>query len=351
MKNLLYFLLAVLFLGNAMAQDKSAVGSVGPVKFSGLMFGDYFYNASAHDSSQKNFNGFQFRRIYITTDYTIAENFVSRFRLEADQSSGSNTAGGKVGVMVKDAWLAWKNIFSGSDLIFGISPTPAFDVSEGAWGHRYLEKTVMDLNGIVPSRDLGVDLKGKFDEKGTAKYWVKIGNNSGNSPEANKDKRVYGLLEFDPSPTLLITVYGDYASGPTVAGKDQNAIVAAGFINYREKGKFSIGVEGFLRSIQNSFTPPNGTLGSTSGFGLSVWAYANFSSQVQIVGRFDTYDPNTDASRDKDGKNLILVGLQLNPVDHVSITPNVEVFTWQADSPNHGDKSDVTPRITFYWEF
>ncbi len=42
MKNLLYLLLAVLFLGNAMAQDKAAVGSVGPVKFSGLMFGDYF---------------------------------------------------------------------------------------------------------------------------------------------------------------------------------------------------------------------------------------------------------------------------------------------------------------------
>ncbi len=83
MKNLLYFLLAVLFLGNAMAQDKAAVGSVGQVKFSGLMFGDYFYNASAHDSSQKNFNGFQFRRIYITTDYDIADNFSTRFRLRS----------------------------------------------------------------------------------------------------------------------------------------------------------------------------------------------------------------------------------------------------------------------------
>ena len=55
---------------------------------------------------------------------------------------------------------------------------------------------------LYASRDLGADLKGKFDEKGTAKYWVKIGNNSGNSPEANKDKRVYGLLEFDPSPII-----------------------------------------------------------------------------------------------------------------------------------------------------
>ncbi len=69
----------------------------------------------------------------------------------------------------------------------------------------------MDLDGIVSSRDLGIDLKGKFDDGGTAKYWIKIGNGNGNTPENNKDKRFYGLLEFDPSSKLLITVYGDYA--------------------------------------------------------------------------------------------------------------------------------------------
>ncbi len=226
------------------------------------MFGDYFYNAAAHDSTQKNFNGFQFRRIYITTDYAISDNFSTRFRLEADQ--GEITNNGKITTMVKDAWLKWKDIFSGSDLIFGISPTPAFDVSEGAWGHRYLEKTIMDLDGIVPSRDLGIDLKGKFTESGSAKYWVKIGNGSGNSPETNKDKRVYGLLEFDPSPELLITVYGDYASNPQVADKDVNAFVGAGFINFKQKGKFSIGLEGFIKSQQNSYKPPAGSLGSKS---------------------------------------------------------------------------------------
>ena len=338
---LLFFFSVVLLFG--------AVNVNAQVKFSGLMFGDYFYNAAAWDSTKKDFNGFQFRRIYITNDYTISDNFSTRFRLEADQSSGSNTAGGKVGVMVKDAWLKWKDIFSGSDLIFGISPTPAFDVSEGAWGHRYLEKTIMDLDGIVPSRDFGVDLKGKFDDKGTAKYWVKVGNGKGNAPEDNKDKRVYGLLEFDPSPELLITVYGDYASNPQVNKKDVNAFVGAGFINFREKGKFSIGLEGFLRSQQNS--NPVGSLGTLSSIGVSVWVYANLSEKAQIVGRFDMYDPNTESKSDKDGKNLILAGIQFNPVEHVSITPNVEVFTYQADSKNHGDSNDIIPRVTLYWEF
>ncbi len=123
-------------------------------KFSGLMFGDYFYNTSAHNLSQKDLNGFQFRRIYITTDYTISDNFNTRFRLESDQSNNSLTPGGKLGVMIKDAWLQWKNIFKGSNLIVGISPTPAFDVSEGAWSHRYVEKTILDLLPVIDDLEL-----------------------------------------------------------------------------------------------------------------------------------------------------------------------------------------------------
>lgn len=334
-------------------------------KFSGLMFGDYYYNTSANNGANKDLNGFQLRRIYITTDYAIDETFSARFRLESDQTSGSNTAGGKYGVMVKDAYLKWGNIFSGSDLIFGLSPTPAFDVSEGAWGHRYLEKTIMDLNGVVSSRDMGVDLKGKFDDGGTVKYWVKIGNNSSNNAsnttgaETDKYKRFYGLLEFDPSPNLLFTVYGDYASAANKFDKvtgtyDANgAFVGALFLNYREKGSFSIGAEGFIKSQQNNYTPNTSTTALTtqSGNGISIWAYANLSTTVQIVARYDGYDPNTNSNSILDAKSLILAGIQFSPSKHVNVTPNIEVTHYQAAPTAGGSASDVVPRVTFYWEF
>ena len=318
------------------------------------MFGDLYYNASAFDAAKKDLNGFQFRRIYITTDYNISDNFSSRFRLESDQ--GEITNNGKITVMVKDAWLQWKNIFNGSNLLFGISPTPAFDVSEGAWGHRYLEKTIMDLFGIVPSRDLGIDLKGKLSSDGSFKYWVKIGNNSGNSPESNKYKRFYGMLEFNPSPGFLITVYGDYASAAQKIDpydhslKGNGSFVGAAFLNYRQKGSFSIGLEGFLKNQQNNYSSSaNSTLSSQSGNGISLWAYVNLSETAQLVGRFDSYDPNTGA--DNDGRSLLLAGVQFNPIKNVSITPNIEVMSYQASSSNGGDKSDVVPRVTFFWEF
>ncbi|HKJ81981.1 MAG TPA: hypothetical protein VJ954_08160 [Ignavibacteriaceae bacterium] len=339
-------LFATLIIFNANAQDKNAVGAVGPVKFSGLMFGDLFYNAQAINPANRDLNGFQFRRIYVTADYTINDQFTSRFRMESAISSGAN-----IGVFVKDAWLKWKNVFKGSDLIVGMSPTPAFDASEGAWGYRALEKTIMDYFKIVSSRDIGIDLKGRLDDAGVAQYWVKIGDGSGNKPETDKYKRYYARLMFKPSSNLLLTVYGDYASHApkldTFDGKMKNnsAFVAAGFINYKHDNAFSIGVEGFIKSQQNNFAT-TGALETQSGFGVSVWAKAMVSDKVGIVGRYDTYDPNTNSAITNDKQGLIIGAIDFKVAPKVSVMPGVEVHTVQG-----ANDSDITPRVTFFWQF
>jgi len=348
----LLFSILLLFTGFVTAQDKNLP------QFSGVIFGDYFYNAKQNNGANKDLNGFQFRRIDITTDYNIDETFSSRFRLETDQTTNSNTPGGKLGVMVKDAWLKWGNIFSGSDLIIGLSPTPILDVVDRAWGHRYLEKSILDFNGIVSSRDIGVDLKGKFDDGGTVKYWLKIGNNSSNGPETDKYKRFYGLLEFDPSANLLITAYGDFASAAkkhdavTGASVDNSAFTGSFLVNYRQKGSFSIGVEGFIKSQQGNYqTSATSALSTQSGNGISVWAYANLNSKVQFVARYDGFDPNTDGTSTADAKTFILAGVQFNVSKNIDITPNIEITHYQAKPTNGGDSEDVVPRVTFFWEF
>lgn len=325
-------------------------------KFSGLMFGDYFYNVNNVDGNQQNLNGFQFRRIYFTTDITAAESFDGRFRLETDQSANSNTGGGKLGVMVKDAYLKWKGIFSGSDMIFGLSPTPAFDVSENAWGYRSLEKTIMDLNGIVSSRDLGVDLKGKITGDGAVNYWVKIGNNSSNGPESDKYKRYYGLLQFKPVEGLQATLYYDYAAKADVndsfekTTKPNNAYVAALFLNYQMKSDFALGFEGFTRSIQNNYKT-TGALMDQSSMGLSFWAWVSLSDQFRLVARYDSYDPNTDVDNDK--TTLFLAGLDYKVAKNVSVIPNVEIFTPEKVTNTNGSSasSNLQARVTFAFTF
>ena len=353
-----FFLLLTLivsFAAVSFAQDVTD-----KVKISGLMFGDYFYNINNVDGSQINMNGFQFRRIYFTTDYAVADDFDARFRLESDQSANSNTAGGKLGVMVKDAYLKWKGVFSGSDMIFGLSPTPAFDISETAWGYRSLEKTIMDYNGIVSSRDLGIDLKGRITDNATVNYWVKIGNNNSNAPENNKYKRYYALLQFKPIEGFQATIYGDYAAQAVLKDtsaktlKENNAFVGAIFLNYQQKNDFAIGIEGFTRTMQNNYYPAKRTpLADQNSTGLSFWAWASLSEKFRLVARYDNYDPNTDLSNV--ATSLFIAGIDFKVAKNVSIIPNIEISTPQSaaykNTNGSKDSSNFTGRVTFAFTF
>jgi hypothetical protein len=350
----LLFSIVLLFAGFILAQDQN------PVKFSAQTFGDYFYNVKANTGTNNDLNGFDFRRIYFTTDYQIDPSFSAKFRLSSDETSNSNTAGGKLGVMVQDASLKWSNIFSGSNLVFGLSPTPAFQVSEAWWGHRYLEKTIMDLNGIVSSRDIGVDLMGKIDDGGMVKYWAKIGNNAVNGPETDKYKRYYGMLEFNPLSNLVCTVYGDYASAAKIYDKvagiygNNSAFVGALFLGYKQSGCFAVGAEGFIKSQPHNYAiTSTSTLKTQNGDGISIFGYANLTDKIQVVARYDGFDPNTansNATSVSDAKGLILAGLQFAVSKTINITPNIEITKYQVNPTSGGYSQDVVPRITFDWE-
>ena len=101
--------LCLIVVSSAFAQEDSGG------KFSGYMFGDYFYNVlrdSTIDdipnkalSGQKDLNGFQFRRIYFTYDYKISDKFSTRLRLESQTQVGvDNTI---FLTFIKDAYLQW----------------------------------------------------------------------------------------------------------------------------------------------------------------------------------------------------------------------------------------------------
>ncbi|MBK7630163.1 MAG: hypothetical protein IPJ23_05600 [Ignavibacteriales bacterium] len=362
MKNyLLGVLLCISVVSTGVAQDNSGG------KISGYMFGDYFYNVARDtglsslsnvvNGGKKDLNGFQFRRIYFTYDYNISEKFSTRFRLEADQIA--NTSDGKVGIFVKDAYLKWKDIFKGSDFIFGFQPTPAFEVSEGYWGNRFLEKTILDLRGAVSSRDLAVSLKGKIDEQGMFKYWVMIGDGSGNRPETDKYKRFYGHIQFTPIKQFTTTLYADLKARPNIDDPTSssnppetianNDLTYALFLGYSEKDSYSFGVEGFLTQRQNGLFSA-GELKNRSGMGFSVFGNYNFSQELAVVGRFDNYDPNTDSNFKGDSRNWFIFSLNYKPVDKVTISPNVIIETYESIGGRSIDPS-ITPRITFFYSF
>lgn len=359
---LVFFVLFLCASSTVFAQDKN------PAKFSGYMFGDYFYNVGRDTgisrisnkalSGAQDFNAFQFRRIYFTYDDEISSSFITRFRLEADQSA--NTSNGKIGVAVKDAYLNWKNVFSGSDLIFGIQPTPTFEVSEGAWGYRSLEKTIMDLRGIAPSRDLGIALHGRLDEKGDINYWVMIANGDGNSPATSKFHRYYAHIQVKPVTNFQITLYGDLKTQPDIndpashasppATLSNNVMTTAIFAGYNEKDNYSLGAEGFLQSTSHGMNN-GGTLQTKSAIGFSLFGSINLQKDVIAVARYDYFDPNTDSGSKGDSRNYVILGLTFKPDQRVSIIPNIQYEKYENPTTGPSLTPSLTARVTFYYVF
>ncbi len=363
----LYVVLMLLSVSTLLSQDK---GTLSAGKFSGYMFGDYYYNFakdgnySALTNSAANsaspggtaYQAFQIRRVYFTYDNEISEKFTTRFRVEMDPSA-SLFASNKIGVYVKDAYLTWKNIFSGSNMTFGIQPSPTFDASETAWGYRSLEKTIMDLRGIAPSRDFGVALKGKLTGDGMLSYWAMFANGSGNSPETDKYKRYYGQLALKPVSEVLINVNFDFQDRADIADPyhtgskvSNSTTTASAFVAYIKPSVFRIGFEGFTQSTSNGFNDGT-TLKSRSALGLSFWASANLQSDLAVVARYDNYDPNTDDKSKGDLRNVIIAGLDWKVDKNVSIMPNFYFETYGAPTNGSAPNSAVTGRVTLFWNF
>lgn len=334
-------------------------------RFGGYMFGDYFYNVSRDSSiaslsntangGAKAFQAFQFRRIYLTYDDDISDQFSARLRFEADQAAlFSNST---LGTFVKDAYLRWKNIFAGSDFYFGIQPTPAYEVSEGLWGYRSLEKTIMDLRGIVSSRDFGIALKGKLGNDGLVHYWLLVANGNAQRPENDKYKRFYAHIQVKPSGSLQATAYFDYADRADVVNpynpgtKVGNAMTTvAGFVSYNEQDAFTIGCEAFLQSTANGYNNST-SLVSRNAMGVSLFGSANLQPDVALVGRYDYFDPNTDGNSKGDIRNYVIAGVSWKPNKNVSVIPNILYETYESAPGGPSIDPSLTARMTFYFIF
>ena len=338
-------------------------------KISGVFFMDYYYNASRDTgfsnlpntaiTGAKDVHGLRIRRIFFTYDYKFNSKLSSRFRLESDEMNfTSNLAGNsanKFGVFVKDAFIKW-NFTGRQDLYIGIHNTPAFEVSEGVWGNRYIEKTIMDLRGAVGSRDFGISLRGQFDSTGIFKYWLMYTNGDVGLPERDKYKRFYAQCEFSPVKKLNMSLHGDYQMkaekndtfnpGQTITA---DIITGSFFIGYKDKEKITFGVETYFRKLKNGYTLATG-YDDLNAIGISIFGNYFFSPKISALARFDRFDPNMASDAKGDSRNLYIAGLAFKPAANFIVSPNVFVETFE-DLAAMEIKSSVTPRITLSWSF
>ncbi len=322
-------------------------GAAEPGKFSGTVFGDYYYVAANHDASLKNLNGLWFRRIYFTYDQKLDERFSMRLRTDMS-NSGIYAPSETMTPEVKDAYLKWTAGNTG--VMLGISPTPTFQMIENLWGYRSVEMTPLDLAKFASSRDFGLAVKGKLGRSGKVYYHAMIGNGNSNKNEANKQKKVMGAVGAWLTDNLIVEGYADYDGRPD--HKNRNTL--QGFIAYRGE-QARIGFMLAQQKRQDGVGNPD-----KSWTVWSAFATAKITDKTSVFARVDGLsDPNPDGAGisylpfDPTAKSTFMLGgVDFQLSSQVHVIPNVEVVSYSVVNP--GDPkpdSDVIPRVTVSYSF
>jgi len=372
LSKLLGAILVVCGAVTAMAQTTS--------KVDGVIFGDYYYNLAHHQAAEKDRNAFAFRRIYFTFENNITDAIKVRFRLESESEKFGESK--KINPFVKHAFLQWSGLLPKQDLYVGMIETNAFKNSEELWGYRSIEKTIMDLNKISSSADLGVALKG--DILGSVvHHWLAVYNGTGyGSSELDRYKKVGYALWITPVRGLIIEGYGDYenlskrepqTAAPLSSAKDY-ALASSyhtlkAFTGYDHR-RFSLGAEVFWRinkesGMANATLDASGKLNTFDPADVKRFGYSVFASvitpipKLKAFARYDFYDPNAESTvftavnngtlvgGDKDETRMVFVGLDYIPVFGIHVMPNVIMKTYTAP----GKKKDVTARLTLSYNY
>lgn len=314
------FLVLVCMLFAAASTVSPTVGQ--DVSVGGRAYVDYFYTMASPDAAAEGLHGFRYRRLYLTTDFTLSESFSGRARLEANDG----TVGPKgPEPYVKDLSLTWAYAEDHSATL-GVTPPPAFSLAEDVWGYRSLEKMVLDRVGIVSSRDFGLRLDGAFTESPVVRYAVMVANNSGTRLETDALKRVYGQLEVRPVEPLLFVVGADHAGYDDARDTGTRVSAFGGYVS----NPLRLGLEGYAYRETRTMEQDDTAIGG------SLFSVVRIAAQWSVLARLD----RSRQIHPERFETLFLGGVAYRPHPSVELTPNLRVLN-QDDGA-----AETTGRVT-----
>ncbi len=320
--------------GHASCQDSSFSLDVGA-----LLFGDLYYVPSHHDPDDEEASGAVLRRGYLTLDSKFGDGWSGRLRFELNQAGAFETY--TFESKVKDLSLSRK--LGSHKLSMGLTPTITYDLIESAWGKRYLARTPMDLQG-VPSRDVGVSLKGPLNESGSLSYRVMAGLGVEFGADSNDHDKWMAALTWKPADRWTVDFYLDFEQ----VGGPRDRATSQVFVTY-QADRYRWGLQYSDQDREDD--PP---LELASGF-----VVADIRENVSLIGRVDRLlepspkgdgisylpmDPRATATQFFGG-----VEFRLSP--QVALTPNVVRTHYDRNDEGIKPENDLHLRLTLFIDF
>lgn len=243
-------------------------------------------------------------------------------------------ADGSLSYRLKYAFVAWQPGKSPLTLKLGLNNTPFVDFEERLWDYRMQGTIAMDRNGYLSSSDFGFLVDGNWgSDKVTMSAGVQNGENYNRPPgDGGKDfvarvsVRAMATDEGGPTGGLRLTAYAG-AGNPNGGGTRQRYL---GLVSYRSK-LLTLAAE-LAATKDSALTDPvtetrKGRVFTTFGVLRVPPSY-----KVQIIGRLDAVDPNTDEDDDRQTRFIVGIAYQLSP--NLRLLADVDHLSYQGGAPS-----------------
>ncbi|HBG46551.1 MAG TPA: hypothetical protein DDW94_06115 [Deltaproteobacteria bacterium] len=290
---------------------------------SGIAFFDFSAGQSASGASAKtDFSRFTLQRGYLNIVKEITP--WMRARMTTDIKSGTTVTGDytvRMKYLYADFLTPDMGPLTNTDIRAGLGHTTYLDFEESINGYRMQGSMFEDKRGLITSSDLGVSvqgyLAGKLSKEQTAEvgsgsyagrygsYHIGVYNGGGYSAtgETNKDKSVQGRLTVRPLPDALpglqLTYFGIVGRGnatDAATGKPQQWTNNTGLVTYQHKYATATAE---VYSGKGAFNGDTSSAKEKEGYSLFAKVALPTYDQVAFFGRYDSFDPNKDASDDR----------------------------------------------------
>jgi hypothetical protein len=317
----------------------------------GRIYGNWMLNKT---KGFDNANTFGIGRSYFTANSRISDHTSGRITMDLKETDfGGKT---RYEMILKYAYFDWKPEFTDGRAAFrfGLVPQQYIALQEDLWGRRYLEKTTSDLYGAVTSSDLGANVivhLGQDRKLATVIGAVLNGTSYSDLVEVNKQKDFNVVAEVTPlkdnedfKRTTLIGQYYYGVQNVPIAGdtagsdfKHQLASIG-GLLAYRnildagaDLDFLSMGQGPGNADIKSQAMTFYGTL-----YLEGIAENAPGLKTLNVFGRVDMVDPNTDVS--DDGNTYVILGFECSPVKGFKASLNYRSRSYQDDT-KETDKS------------
>lgn len=267
-------------------------------------------------------SAFDLSRVYFGYKMTINKKFIGRVMLDVgrvneitsvsvDTTFDTETKKDpRYKAYLKYGYFEAKNLIPKTSIILGLHGLSQFKYQESFWGYRYIYKSFMDQYKYGSSADLGMSIKVKPVDIFAVNFSVINGEGYKKPQDADGKYKAALGTEIHIIEGLSTYLYGDIMPYEDL----ENQFTVAGFIGYKLKKVFRIGIEydyqGNYQGVKDS-----------NLHGLSAYSTGTID-KVDIFARLDVFSSDDWET----SSQYIIAGVQYAPVKNFRIAPNFQIL-------------------------